>query len=278
VVADRAEKGMESSIDGSSQSNGHLLETFMDQRDFRAAFKKDDADKTQNLLPAGDKVLALMNNDDPQESCAGGGGGKSGSPVDYDGDGHVSKVTYPDGKSLSFSYDQNGQLNVVRDKDAFWVKNPDGSWDKWRSYGDGTPDDSLGKANWKVDDFGNVTFDNEDRTLGYVTTPDGKVTHIERNHDGHVTKVDYPGPDKREFAYDKNGDLTKVKYPNGYYYEKDKDGAWELHRSNGTRTGDKLSQITVDKDGTILAKSADKLTMSKRDPLGNRSSWKLIDL
>jgi hypothetical protein len=93
-----------------------------------------------------------------------------------------------------------------------------------------------------------------------------------------VTKVDYPGPDKREFAYDKNGDLAKVKYPNGYYYEKDQDGTWELHRPNGTRTGDKLSQITVDSKGTILAKSADKQTLTKRDPLGNVTKSKLIDL
>ncbi len=276
MVADRTERNMELTTDQSSQNNATLLDSYLNKTDFRAAFKEDPADKAQNFLPSGDQVLALMNNDDPQESYAGGGG-KTASSVDYGDDGRVSKVTYPDGKTLGFSYDKSGQLYVIRDGDAFWVRNPDGSWDKWRNYEDG-PDDSVGKANWQVDQNGNVTFDNEDRTIGRVTSPDGKSTAIQRDKNGHVTKVDYPGPDKREFKYDKDGDLTKVKYPNGYYYEKEKDGTWELHRPNGSRTGDKLSQITVDKDGTILAKSADKQTMTKRDPLGQKHTWKLIDL
>jgi hypothetical protein len=79
---------------------------------------------------------------------------------------------------------------------------------------------------------------------------------VEKNTQGDVSKVTYPNGETKEFEYDAKHHLTKIKYKNGDYYEKDKNDNWNLHSKHAT---DSLGQanIRVEKDGTLVFHSQD---------------------
>lgn len=89
---------------------------------------------------------------------------------------------------------------------------------------------------------------------------------VEKNRQGDVSKVTYPNGDTKEFEYDGKHHLTKIKYKNGDYYEKDKNDNWNLHSKHAT---DSLGQahIRVENDGTMVFHSQDgsKVMITRAD-------------
>src|SRR5262249_22749018 len=62
------------------------------------------------------------------------------------------------------------------------------------------------------------------------------ASHVERNQDGRVTRVDYPQPEgPKSFGYSADGRLNQVTDKNGWSWRRETDGGWQLYNSNNER-------------------------------------------
>lgn len=278
MAEDKIEKTLEQDNE-SPQGDGHLLEDFLNRADFENTFHKDIPDAVVSQFPSSDEMLAQAGPTDrgggtAADARAGGvearrprvadrgsdaapdaraeGAEEKKPKVEKNADGDVTKVTYPNGDTKEFEYDAKHQLTKFKYKNGdYYAKDGNDNWVLHSKHAS----DSLGKATIRVEKDGTLVFWSQDGNHGMITRPDGRIGKVELEN-GRVKEIDYPGPDRREFEYDKDG-LSKVKEKDGSYWQKGDGGTWTLHDPNGKPTGATMGKIEIDETGDLTMTSVD---------------------
>jgi RHS repeat-associated protein len=162
-----------------------------------------------------------------QYDSPGGGGG---SPAQYPG--QWTRITYPDGKTVTYTYEPDGRMKTVTDwlgKQTVYNYDSAGRLDT-AQYPNGSPAGVL------ID----YSYDNSDRLTGVVNTKGGTISSFTYMLDAmgnrktmvdlsgthsyqydslyRLTQADYPGPDVDSYTYDANGN-RKTKGSTNYAYD-----------------------------------------------------------
>lgn len=192
---------------------------------------------------------------------------KDNSIIKLDASGKVTEVKYADGSKREFAYDKDGKLSEVKFDDGKGFKD---SWKKegsvWQNYDkDGKPtsrklDHVSVEKNGTVherDSSGERVINTDSRLHNAERTvlkPDGSRVTTDAN--GRVTEVEMKNGSKRQFEYDKSGNLSKMVYTDkdgkvGWTYEKEGD-KWQSKKPDGTPIGKPVEMdARVLKDGTL---------------------------
>lgn len=184
----------------------------------------------------------------------------------YDLDGRLVKSQFPNGVIATYYYDALNRLTKLcfqKDTDS---KSISYSYDEVGNLL--SIEDDVGKITYsydindriiqRKDVFGNIVkykYDNAGRLVKLIY-PDGKAVNYAYDDNNNLVQIkDFKG-NITEFEYDKNNNLIKTTYPNGYYtlYTYDNNNkiiSIKNYNSNGKLiTGDELSR---DKMGNIIS-------------------------
>lgn len=219
--------------------------------------------------------------------------------ADKDADGHVSKLTYANGRVDQFEYDATGNINRIAQTSAdgsqhVFKQDSKGAWGELRP--DGSVDTSAGFSSPVVTDKGQFAYHNKDGNWTVVDdhgnngAPTGDFTytshslkldasgnpipgktqdsHITVNANSEVSAITYPSGATSKFTYDADHKLTNVTRtgdPNNKDSEfvKDADGKWVVADADHkpTKTPAKFADISVDSSANVTVKGADGKTI-----------------
>lgn len=163
-----------------------------------------------------------------------GDGPPKTDPIKRDEQGRITEISYPNGSTRQFGYDQNGQLNrIVQPNGDVYVLR-DGRWQVDESARPPAPPNNGNPFNFdtrqppeeirnpEIAADGTFTYRRIDGTqvraltdgTSVATTRDGAV--VTSNAEGRVTSIRYANGDTRQFEYDTHGHIIAINH-NGQY-------------------------------------------------------------
>lgn len=188
---------------------------------------------------------------------------KEGGTIIRDANGHITGISYPNGKSASFKYGSDGTVNKIEIAGMTFEKSADGTWK-----GTG-PDGKGGKldgVNVNMNENGTLRFEDKDgnvtlmRADGSRTTLGADGSRVDSDGGGRPSDVRYPSGGTAHADYDDNGSLNGIKTSGGGSIERGDDGSWRTNDGSGSKPVD--GKFSFDEDGSISYESSDGTTHS----------------
>lgn len=248
----------------SPQLNTILPEFNLLDDDSNGGIRPDSTSDTNTQSDATNENDKAITTQEVADGVGGASDSSDGSKLERDSRGRVTAISYANGDSRQFKYDEgSGKVSeVVENGKVFTVKDS-------KLYG---PDDKpTGATNPVVspdgsysvnDSAGNFVTIYTDRTSS-LAKPDGST--LEKNTEGRLTAISYPDGTSRTFGYDQGGKPTTFTDTDGKTYSY-KGGAEILGiRFGGSfvaEDGTTLSNLKIANDGTVQYTAKDGTLVS----------------
>ena len=187
---------------------------------------------------------------------------RQGPVVGRDINGLVTTVTYVDGTSRKFAYDDTGKVHELTDKDGLVWRLQDGIWIQFAADGSITGQtwdgcisiDSAGVYCYRDVSDGSCVFERPD---GSKLVEDQGGLKMEADQHGHVIFIQYPNGSSRKFQYAADGSLNKVIDPDETSWKTSDGLRWFQYGPDGIkRESTWFGKMSVDSTGSYRKEDA----------------------
>lgn len=201
---------------------------------------------------------------------------KEGGTIIRDANGHITGISYPNGKSASFKYGSDGSVNKIEIGGVTFEKGSDGTWKATGADGKGG---KLDGVNVNMNENGTLRFEDKDgnvtlmRADGSRTTLGADGSRVDTDGGGRTNDVRYPSGTTAHADYDSDGNLSGIKTSSGGSIERGDDGSWRTNDGKGGTSEPVDGKVSFDDDGSISYEGSDGTSHSLHPDGTNSTSY-----